>query len=216
MAATKNTGGQPGHRPAKSRNKDSAENQKGSGNTEKHQESVNSDGNDPGQEKKPKHPGGRPTKYKPEYSEIAKALCARGATDPELAEFFKVTISTVSLWKVQHAEFSEALKMSKGIMDDKVERSLLQRALGYEVDDVDIRVVDGEVVKTPVKRRVPPDTTACIFWLKNRRPKEWRDRTHHLLTGANDGPIQTQNVPVTDLSDEELMKIAAKGHGTQS
>lgn len=208
-------GTQHGPKTHKSRNKVSDEASKVSENTGKHPENVNSGGNDGGTDQKLKHPGGRPTKYKPEYAEIAKELCARGATDPELAEHFKVTLSTVSLWKVQHEEFSDALKVSKSIMDDRVERSLAQRALGYEVDDVDIRVIDGKVVKTAIKRKVPPDTTACIFWLKNRRPKEWRDRTHHLLTGANEGPIQTQNVPVTSLSDEELMQIAAKSHVTK-
>jgi len=83
---------------------------------------------------------GRPTKYKPEYAEQAKKLCHLGATDSQLADFFQVSVSTVSLWKVQHSEFSDALKGAKEEVDAKVEQSLYRRAMGYECDEVDINV----------------------------------------------------------------------------
>ena len=73
-----------------------------------------------------------------------------------------------------HADFSESLKQYKARADDLVEQSLFRRATGYECDEVDIRVVNGEVVQTPLRRIYPPDTTACIFWLKNRQPDQWR------------------------------------------
>jgi len=120
--------------------------------------------------------GGRPTKYKEEYAEQAKKLCALGATDPQLADFFEVAVSTVSLWKVQYPEFSEALKIAKEEADKRVVHSLYQRAMGYEHDEVDIRVIDKQVVQTPIRKYYPPDTTAAIFWLKNRNPAEWRDK----------------------------------------
>lgn len=119
---------------------------------------------------------GRPSKYKPEFAEQAAKLCDLGATDHQLADFFKVSVSTVSLWKVQHQEFSDALRVSKEKADQIVEQSLFRRAMGYECDDVDIRVVGTKLVKTPMRKIYPPDTTACIFWLKNRKPAEWRDK----------------------------------------
>lgn len=118
----------------------------------------------------------RPSKFKPEFVEQAAKLCRLGATDAQLADFFQVSVSTVSLWKVQYPEFSEALKQSKEETDRSVERSLYQRAMGYEHDEVDIRVVAGEVVQTPIRKYYAPDTVACIFWLKNRRPDLWRDK----------------------------------------
>lgn len=118
----------------------------------------------------------RPSKYKPEFVKQAEKLCALGATDIELADFFEVNVATLYRWKNEHTDFCEALKVSKEIADDRVERSLFARANGYEHDEVDIRVVAGEVVQTPIRKFYPPDTTAAIFWLKNRRPAQWRDK----------------------------------------
>lgn len=119
---------------------------------------------------------GRPTKYKPEYAKIAAAMCRLGATDAQLADAFEVSVSTVNLWKVQHVEFSESIRVPKAEADERVEQSLYRRAMGYEHDEVDIRVIDGAVVQTPIRKFYPPDSTAMIFWLKNRKPAEWRDK----------------------------------------
>lgn len=117
---------------------------------------------------------GRPTKYKTEYAEQARKLCQLGATDDDLSDFFEVSRSTINLWKVKNKAFSDALKLGKDPADDKVERALFHRAVGYSHPEDDIRVVNGEIVVTPTMRHYPPDSTACIFWLKNRRPDEWR------------------------------------------
>lgn len=119
---------------------------------------------------------GRPTGYRVEFAEQAKAQCAWGATDVELADFFDVSVRTLYRWKNNFPEFCQALKISKAPADERVERSLFERAVGYERDEVDIRVVGGEVVQTTVRRFYPPDTTAAIFWLKNRRADAWRDK----------------------------------------
>jgi hypothetical protein len=144
--------------------------------------------------------GGRPTKYRDEYAQQAAKLCALGATDAQLADFFEVTISTITLWKVKHPEFSASITTSKEQADARVERSLYERALGYEHDEVDIRAVGGEVVMTPVRKHYPPDTAAAIFWLKNRKKEEWRDKIDHELTGANGGPVRI----VATSHDEDL------------
>lgn len=122
-------------------------------------------------------PAGRPTKFKPEYVEQARKLAELGATDREIATFFEVTESTVYLWKLEHPSFSEALKVGKTAADDRVEQSLYRRALGYAHDAVKIAVnAQGEVTEVPFVEHYPPDTTAAIFWLKNRRRDEWRDK----------------------------------------
>lgn len=116
----------------------------------------------------------RPSKYKPEYALQAKKICELGATDKQLSDFFEVTVSTINLWKIQHPEFSESLKIGKGLPDQKVEHSLFQKAIGYSHEDVDIKVVNGEIIETPITKNYPPDTTACIFWLKNRMADVYR------------------------------------------
>ena len=71
----------------------------------------------------------------------------------------------------------EALKKGKEIVDIQVENALLKRALGYEYmeERVEISEKDGRKV-IQMTKTVPPDTTAQIFWLKNRRPDQWRDK----------------------------------------
>ncbi|MEH3125556.1 helix-turn-helix domain-containing protein [Agrobacterium cavarae] len=118
----------------------------------------------------------RKSGYQSEYAAQAEKLCEQGLTDKQLAEFFGVTDRTISRWKLDYPEFCQSLKAGKEISDDLVVRSLFQRAIGYSHPDVDIKVIDGGVVKTEITKHYPPDTTAAIFWLKNRKPKEWRDK----------------------------------------
>lgn len=119
---------------------------------------------------------GRPTAFKKEYIAQAKKLCALGATDIEIADFFEVDVRTIYRWKATNDEFCQALKIAKTEADERVERSLFARANGYEHDEVDIRVVNGQIVQTPIRKYYPPDTTAAIFWLKNRKSEQWRDK----------------------------------------
>lgn len=123
----------------------------------------------------------RPSKFKTEYVEQAKKLCALGATDVEIGDFFGVDVRTIYRWKAENEEFCHALKVSKEIADARVERSLFARANGYEHDEVDIRAVNGVIVQTPIRKYYPPDTTAAIFWLKNRKPEEWRDKVEQKI-----------------------------------
>ncbi|OZI20514.1 terminase [Bordetella genomosp. 9] len=129
----------------------------------------------------------RPSSYKPEYAEQARKLCLLGATDKELAGFFGTSEQTINAWKSAHPEFLEALKKGKQQADAEVADRLYQRALGYEHPEVDIRVVSGEIVQTPITKVYPPDTVAAIFWLKNRQKAAWRDKIEHV--GNPDEPI---------------------------
>ena len=120
---------------------------------------------------------GRPSSYKPEYPHQAQKLMELGATDDDIAEFFKVSRQTIWRWQSQFPEFCYALKVGKDPSDDRVERSLYHRANGYTYDAVKIFMPSGaeKPVYAPYREHVPPDTTACIFWLKNRRPERWRE-----------------------------------------
>lgn len=119
---------------------------------------------------------GRPTKYKESYNELAFNYCLLGATDEELGVFFDVDEATVNRWKVDHKDFCASIKKGKEIADATVASKLFHRATGYEHPDTDIKMFEGEIIQTPLTKYYPPDTTAAIFWLKNRQPKKWRDK----------------------------------------
>jgi hypothetical protein len=75
---------------------------------------------------------------------------------------------------VANPEFFESLKIGKSQVDERVKQSLVHRAMGYTHTEDDIRIINGEIVITQTVKHYPPDTTACIFWLKNRMPDEFR------------------------------------------
>lgn len=118
----------------------------------------------------------RPEKYKAEYARMAAKACELGATDADLAELFCVSRRTINYWKVTQPKFAENLRLGKQEADARVERSLYERAIGYEHPDMHVSNYQGEVTLTPIQKRYAPDTTAAIFWLKNRDPENWRDK----------------------------------------
>lgn len=132
----------------------------------------------------------RPSKYKAEFVKQAEKLCRLGATDIEVADFFEVNVATINRWKSEHPAFCASLKVGKDEADSRVERSLFARANGYEHDEVHISNYQGAVTLTPIRKIYPPDTVAAIFWLKNRKPKEWREAKSVELTGADGGPVR--------------------------
>ena len=134
----------------------------------------------------------RPSSFKPEYAEQAEKLCKLGATDKEMADFFAVSEQTINAWKQAHPEFLESLKKGKMLADANVADRLYSRAMGYSHDAVKIAVSPaGEHHQVPFTEHYPPDTTAAIFWLKNRRPDQWRDKIQQEHSGPDGGAIQT-------------------------
>ncbi len=129
---------------------------------------------------------GRPSEYRDEYARQAAKLAELGATDQEVADFFEIDVRTVYRWKHDYPEFCQALKAGKDIADDRVERSLYQKAIGYEQDEVKIFMPANaaEPVYAPFRAKIAPDTTAAIFWLKNRRKEQWRDKTEVEHSGS--------------------------------
>jgi len=121
-------------------------------------------------------PIGRPTKYEPRFNEMAKKASSLGATDLDLAELFGVAESTIYLWKAEKPDFSEAIKEGKALIDDMVEKSLLNRALGLTVKETKVFCYEGAIIKEDVDKYFPPDVAAQKHWLNNRRPKDWRDK----------------------------------------
>jgi len=118
---------------------------------------------------------------------IAKVLARLGATDAQIGEAFGISGIAVFNLRHRHPEVGKALKLGKREADEAVIKSLYQRATGYSHPDVDIKSYEGRIIKTDIVKHYPPDTTACIFWLKNRQPDEWRERQE--LVGEGGGPL---------------------------
>lgn len=126
--------------------------------------------------------GGRPSKYDAivtrEKLQLIKYWVIKGCTEQEIADKLEIHIDTLIEWKKVRKEFSEALKAERGSADDMVEGSLFKKALSG-------------------------DTTACIFWLKNRRVKEWRDKQDI----EHSGKMTLDINDMSKLSDEELRRL---------
>lgn len=137
-----------------------------------------------------------------------------GLTDEQIASNIGITRKTLAEWKTKYSDICDTLKRGKAVVDIQVENALLKRALGYSYDEVTReRVLDydpstGQVVGShmeitkTVKKEVQGDTTAQIFWLKNRRPEQWRDKRDVSV----EGEISTNN-PFKGLSTDELRKL---------
>lgn len=139
----------------------------------------------------------------PESLLLIEAWARDGLTDEQISANMGISTSTFYEWKKNYPEFSESLKKGKEVVDIQVENALLKRALGYKYTETTSEVgEDGEMrVTKQVTKEVVPDTTAQIFWLKNRKPTFWRDKQNI----EHSGEI---NNPFAGLTTEELKKLA--------
>lgn len=137
-------------------------------------------------EPKKKRRVGRTPKYKQwlEPNNLIKleGWARNGLTDEQMASNIGISKSTFYAWKDKYKEFSDAVKRGKEVIDIMVENALLKSAMGYKYDEVvKERIYNpdtGESEIVEVKRTtkdVAPNSTSLIFWLKNRRPADWRD-----------------------------------------
>src|ERR1700691_421398 len=115
---------------------------------------------------RPKKRGPGPLGYQEGFADQARKACEAGFTDKELADLFGVGENTIARWKLSHPEFADALTVGKAPADDRVERSLYHKAIGYRHTAVKIfppRGEDKEPLLVQYVENVPPDTVACIF-----------------------------------------------------
>ncbi|HVK79291.1 MAG TPA: helix-turn-helix domain-containing protein [Verrucomicrobiae bacterium] len=147
-------------------------------------------------------PKGRPTDFKPEYVAQAEKLCRLGATDIELADFFDCDVRSIYRWAQTHDAFCQALRAGKEACDDRVERCLYNRAIGYTHEAVKIFMPANAAapVYAPYREHVPPDVGAAKMWLSNRRGEAWRDKQEHI-----------HRFKPEQMTDDDLAAIAARG-----
>ena len=111
--------------------------------------------------------------YRASYAEKARKLCSYGLSEIEVADWFDTDVTTITRWKTRHAEFRQAVDVAKAESDSNVALSLYRRAVGYDMPVVHVSTYRGNITKTHYKKHIPPCVTACMFWLKNRQPKQW-------------------------------------------
>lgn len=131
--------------------------------------------------------GGRPSKYKPEFAELAKKFCLLGATNEDLARSLEVSLFSIKHWMKKNPDFSTAIKEGRTFADANVANSLYRRACGYSHPEDKIFVVDGEPLIVPTVKHYPPDTAAAFIWLKNRAG--WRDKVDHNVNSQSHNSI---------------------------
>ena len=148
---------------------------------------------------------GRPSGFSPDIIGKVEALCEAGATDDEIADFLDISTRTLLRWKHAYPDFCRALTTGKQYSDERTQRSLYHKANGFYVTEQQafkVKLPEGgeELKVIEVQKFIPPDTTAQIFWLKNRRKEVWRDR-HEVDASLS---VSTQsNFDVRLLSDEQ-------------
>ena len=103
-----------------------------------------------------------------------------GLTDEQIAHNIGIRRETLYDWINKHPNISNALKKGKEVADFEVENAMFKSALGYEFEEVKTYIEDSgngkkkRIEKT--KKHIAPNVTAQIFWLKNRKSAEWRDK----------------------------------------
>lgn len=130
-----------------------------------------------------------------------------GLTTDQIAMKMGCHPATLYRWQNLHNEIYEALKRGKEVVDRQVEQSLLKSALGHEYEEVKTYIEETaggkkkRIEKT--KKYIPPNSTAQIFWLKNRKPDEWREKQNIEYNGNVNSKID-----LSTLSQDDLVKLA--------
>ena len=141
---------------------------------------------------------GRPTKFEPSFIRIAETMASHGALEGEIAKALGISQKTLWVWKCENDAFRNALKVGSEAQVERLSRSMYHAGVGYEHDDVDIRVVESRIVKTRIRKHYPPNPTAGIFMLCNLAP----DRFKRNLPEASDGGGITVTIKHSRTPDE--------------
>lgn len=134
---------------------------------------------------------GRPTSYQTYMLPIVRSMAKAGCTEWDIAEGLGIDTSTLWMWKSKYPRFSNALELGKKQSTKRVERALYHRAVGYTHKAEKVFNDKGKILKTEITEHLPPDTNAAIFWLKNKKPEAWQDRSSVDMTGSINLVAQT-------------------------
>lgn len=161
---------------------------------------------------------GRPSKYeshvKPKLT-LIEAWARDGLNDEQIYTKLGISHESYYNYKAQYNEFAETLKRGKEVVDIAVENALYKRAMGYTFNEVtkervlnkDTGEYELQTTKTVVKE-VAADTTAQIFWLKNRKPAQWRDK-QDIEFGLDKAMQIVFNIPRPTEAIDESIEVKA-------
>lgn|SRR3990167_843811 len=141
-------------------------------------------------------------------------LASAGFTDAQISEFFKISRESLDTYKNANPKILDTLKTGKELSDNRVVRSLFERANGYQHPEDKIFCEGGRVTVVPTIKHYPPDPTSMIFWLKNRKSKDWKDRVEH--TGADGDPIKFNLVNYSGIKVPTELKVRSNGNGNHN
>lgn len=144
---------------------------------------------------------GRPTKYNPDQLILVEGWARDGLIDEQIAHNLGIGVSTLNEWKQRYPEFAVAIKKGKDVVDREVENAMLRSAMGFEYTE---EAVTNRGTVVTLRRFQPPNVTAQIFWLKNRKPREFRDKQEVEHSTPEGRPLE---VSLSRLSDEELGQL---------
>lgn len=154
-----------------------------------------------------KNPVGRTNEYETIWKhrlDEVEEWASMGLSNLQIANNMNIGDATLYDWQNKHPEFRDTIKRGKYKVDLQVENALFKKALGTEYTEVKKVYKNGKVIgEERVTKQLAPDTTAQIFWLKNRQPQDWRDRRHI----EHEGSMEVNN-PLAGLTTEELRKMA--------
>lgn len=154
-------------------------------------------------------------KYKkwlePEGLIILGGWARDGLTNEQMAQNMGITRKTFQEWCVKYSDISDAVKKGKEVVDIQVENALLKRALGYMYDEVKEEIESGAITKRTITRKeVVADTTAQIFWLKNRRPDKWRNREEVEVVQEDKQQVDMHKATLVALKDRTISNLLAE------
>lgn len=108
-----------------------------------------------------------------------------GLNNEQIAHNMGINVCTLYDWQIKYAKLSEALKKGKEVVDREVENAMIKSALGYYYDEeVFVELSNGKTEKRTIKKYAQPNATAQFFWLKNRKPQDWRDKREVEVSGS--------------------------------
>lgn len=140
---------------------------------------------------------GRKSEFNEKLRDTFERLTREGKTLKQVAKIIGVSERTLNRWMGKHTELSRAVREARQVADELVEAALFSRALGYSHPETKVFIHEGCPVTERITKHYPPDTTAAMFWLRNRQPERWREK--------NESDVNVNNtVQVNSLTDEEL------------
>lgn len=111
----------------------------------------------------------------------------KGLSNDQIAENMGIDRSTLYDWVKKYTDFADVLKRTKEVTVYEVEDAMFKAAKGYYVEETKtITNKDGKTLRVETNKKwVPPNTTAQIFYLKNKDPENWRERNDVSVTASN-------------------------------